>query len=566
MHHHLSLRSKLIIMLSVMASLFLVALDQTIIATALGKIVEEFNAYESLSWIVTAYLLTTTVTVPIAGKLSDLFGRKLILLIGVAIFGVGSLASGLAGDINQLVLARAFQGIGGGIITANAFTIVGDLFAARERGRWQGLIGAVFGISSVIGPLLGGWLTDGHGLFGITTDWRWTFYINVPVAIVAFALIAIFSPTLKHALRPKIDYIGAAFLTVALAVLVLAVDNTEAIFKDVMDNLGLSLTGLRVIMGSVVAAAIALFVWAERRADQPVLPLRFFENKNYVRIMVVATLFGAGFMGSILYLTQFNQQVFGASPTESGLMLLPMVGGLMLAAIGSGQIISRIGKYKIFMQVGIVLATTMVALLTLLTPETPYWHEAVTMTFLGFGLGLVMPVMNLAIQNEFEQKDLGVATSSVQLFRGLGSTIGIAIFGAMLTSGLANNLTDIQNDPFIRQLSQNPQVTEKIGSLDDSNTLLNLNAPDVKKQLKEGAHKSIRTSDQLPDAAKQVAIKTFDKNQSQYADKITHAFSKSLQRIFIVSAVLMGLAAVFVFSVKERELKSASPEATPGEM
>lgn len=565
MHHHLSLRSKLIIMLSVMASLFLVALDQTIIATALSKIVEEFNSYESLSWIVTAYLLTTTVTVPIAGKLSDLFGRKVILLIGVAIFGVGSLASGLAGDINQLVLARAFQGIGGGIITANAFTIVGDLFAARERGRWQGLIGAVFGISSVIGPLLGGWLTDGHGIFGVTTDWRWTFYINVPVAILAFALIAIFSPTLKHALKPKVDYIGAVFLTIALATLVLAVDNTEMIFKDVMDTFGLSLAGLRVIMGIIVASAVALFVWAERRAGQPILPLRFFENKNYLRVMVVATLFGAGFMGSILYLTQFNQQVFGASPTDSGLMLLPMVGGLMLASIGSGQIISRIGKYKIFMQVGIVIATIMVGLLATLTPESPYWHEAIMMTLLGFGLGLVMPVMNLAIQNEFEQKDLGVATSSVQLFRGLGSTIGIAVFGAMLTGGLTANLTNIQSDPFVRQLSQNKEVISKLGSLDDSNTLLNLNAPDVKRQLKENAHENIAAS-RLPAPVKSQAIKTFDKNQAAYADKITHAFSKSLQQIFIVSAVLMGLAAIVVFSIRERELKSASPDATPGEM
>lgn len=565
MHHHLSLRSKLIIMLSVMASLFLVALDQTIIATALSKIVEDFNAYESLSWIVTAYLLTTTVTVPIAGKLSDLFGRKMILLIGVAIFALGSLFSGLAGDVNQLVLARAFQGIGGGIITANAFTIVGDLFAARERGRWQGLIGAVFGISSVIGPLLGGWLTDGHGIFGVTTDWRWTFYINVPIAILAFILIVIYSPTLKHALKPKVDYIGAAFLTVALAVLVLAVDNTEVIFKDLMESLNLSLTGLRVIMGLIVATSVALFVWAERRAKQPILPLRFFENKNYLRVMLVATLFGAGFMGSILYLTQFNQQVFGASPTDSGLMLLPMVGGLMLASIGSGQIISRIGKYKIFMQVGIVIATVMVALLATLTPESPYWHEAIMMTLLGFGLGLVMPVMNLAIQNEFEQKDLGVATSSVQLFRGLGSTVGIAIFGAMLTSGLATSLTDIQNDPFVRQLSQNKEVVNKIGSLDDSNTLLNLNTPDVKEQLKETAHKNIEASP-LPPPAKSQAIKTFDTNQAGYADKITHAFSESLQRIFAISAVLMALAAVVVFTVKERELGSASSDVTPGEI
>lgn len=562
MHHHLSLRGKLIIMLSVMASLFLVALDQTIVATSLGKIVEEFNAFSSLSWIVTAYLLTTTVTVPIAGKLSDLFGRKIILLIGVAIFATGSLFSGMAGNVDQLIWARAFQGIGGGIITANAFTIVGDLFAARERGKWQGLIGAVFGISSVIGPLLGGWLTDGQSIFGLMTDWRWTFFINVPVAIVAFTMITIFSPTLKHAKRPRIDYVGAGLLTLALATLVLAVDNTEVIFGDLLDATGLSIVGLRVIMGAIVAISIGLFVHFEKKAEEPILPLRFFRNKNFKLVIGIATLFGAGFMGSILYLTQFNQQVFGATPTESGMMLLPMVGGLMLASIGSGQLISRIGKYKIFMQVGIVIAACMVALLTTLNPETPYYHEAIIMSFLGFGLGLVMPVMTIAVQNEFTQKDLGVATSSVQLFRGLGSTIGIAIFGAVLTSGIAANLTNIESDAYVKSLSSSPAV-QQIGSLHDANTLLTLNTPDIKKKISDKFEEGIAN---LPDPAQQQAREVFEKNQAAYASKVTHAFSNALQDIFITSAVLMGTAAVLVFMIKERELAKASPDATPGEI
>lgn len=561
MHHHLSLRGKLIIMLSVMASLFLVALDQTIVATALGKIVEDFNAFSSLSWIVTAYLLTTTVTVPIAGKLSDLFGRKMMLLIGVGVFGLGSLFSGMAVDIDQLIWARAFQGIGGGIITANAFTIVGDLFAARERGKWQGLLGAVFGISSVIGPLLGGWLTDNQSIFGLTTDWRWTFYINIPVALVAFVLIALFSPTLKHAKRPKIDYRGAALLTVALATMVLAVDNTEMIFSDVMDWTGISLTGLRIIMGGIVAISTALFVYVERKAEEPILPLRFFKNKNYSLIMGIATLFGAGFMGSILYLTQFNQQVFGASPTESGLMLLPMVAGIMTASIGSGQIISRIGRYKIFMQVGIVIATCMVALLTTLTPESPYHYEAILMTLLGFGLGFVMPVMNIAVQNEFEQKELGAATSSIQLFRGLGSTIGIAIFGAVLTSGITVNLTNIENDAYIASLV-NSQTAKQVGSLDDPNTLLTLNTPDIKQKITNGFEKSFAS---LHETSQEEARELFMKNQATYSYKVTHAFSRALRDIFVISAVLMASAAVLVFAIKERELAKASPDVTPGE-
>lgn len=562
MHHHLSLRGKLIIMLSVMASLFLVALDQTIVSTALGKIVEDFNAFSSLSWIVTAYLLTTTVTIPIAGKLSDLYGRKLLLLIGVSIFAIGSLFSGMSGNIDQLIWARALQGIGGGIITANAFTIVGDLFAARERGKWQGLLGAVFGISSLVGPLLGGWLTDGNTVFGLTTDWRWTFYINVPVAIAAFTMIAIFSPTLRHAKKPRIDYKGAATLTVALATLILAVDNTEVIFADFMDATGLSLTGLRVIMGTIVAVATGLFVYFERKALEPILPLRFFKNHNFRLIMGIATLFGVGFMGSILYLTQFNQQVFGATPTESGLMLLPMVAGLMAASIGSGQIISRIGKYKIFMQVGIILATIMVAMLTTLTPETPYYYEAIIMVFLGVGLGLVMPVMNLVVQSEFKQSDLGASTSSIQLFRGLGSTVGIAVFGSLLTAGIASSLTNIESNAYIQTLS-NSAAVKQIGDLSDSNTLLTLNTPDIKSKISDGFDKSVA---HLPQSVREQAAKDFNKKQNEYSSIITHAFADSIRDIFLASAVLMGVAAVMVFAIKERELATASPSATPGEM
>lgn len=548
-------------MFSVMASLFLVALDQTIVSTALGKIVEDFNAFSSLSWIVTAYLLTTTVTTPIAGKLSDLFGRRSMLLIGVAVFMLGSLFSGLAGSIDQLIWARAFQGIGGGIITANAFTIIGDLFAARERGRWQGLFGAVFGIASVVGPLLGGWLTDGNNIFGFITDWRWTFFINVPIAIVAFILIATYCPSLKHEKRPKIDFAGAGLLAVALATVVLAVDNTETTFAGLMEWAGITLTTLRIIMGVIIVASVALLVAVERRAEQPMLPITFFKNINFLKIMGIALLFGVGFMGSILYLTQFNQQVFGASPTESGLMLLPMMAGMMTASIGSGQIISRVGRYKIFMQVGIVIATIMIVLLATLTPETPYWHEALMMLGVGFGLGLVMPVLNIAVQNEFSQRELGVATSSVQLFRGLGSTVGIAIFGAMLTAGLTSNLTDIQNDSYVKQLQSSP-AAKQIGDLNDTNTLLTLNSPDVKVKITEQFEKSIA---KLPAPIQDKATTSFKTDQAGYSTKITHAFSNSIRILFITSAVTMGLASIFVFSLKERELGKSNPVATPGE-
>lgn len=563
MNHHLTLRSKIIIMVSVMAAMLLVALDQTIIATALGKIVEEFNAFDSLSWVITAYLLTTTITVPIAGKLSDLFGRRLFLLIGVAIFTIGSLLSGTSGSITELVAWRALQGIGGGIITANAFTIVGDLFAARERGRWQGLIGAVFGFSSLVGPLLGGWLTDGQPILGMITDWRWTFFINVPVGIAAFIVIRVVSPPLKHERKAKVDYIGAALLTVILGVMILAVDNTDTIFSGLLQSTGWSLTGLRIGMYSVVALAIAGFIAVENKVEEPILPPAFFKNRNYVILITVAMFFGAAFLGSIIYLTQFNQQVFGASPTQSGLMLLPMVGGLMLSSIGSGQLISRIGKYKVFMQVGFIVATLGMLFLSTLNADSSYAYEAVIMVAMGLGMGVAMPTLNLAIQNEFALKDLGVATSSNQLFRSLGSTIGTAAFGALLTAGVVTGLGNIESSSYVQTLSKSSEV-QKIGDLGNANTILSLNMPDLKKVVLDQGNKGIDESG-LPAAVAQKAKDTLKANQDSFSKTVTHAFASSLQFIFLVAAIFTALATVLVFMLKERVLKSARPEDTPAE-
>jgi len=562
MHHHLSLRSKMIIMLSVMASLFLVALDQTIISTSLGKIVEEFNAFSALGWVVTAYLITTTVTVPIAGKLSDLFGRRKLLLIGIIIFVAGSLMGGMSGDINQLILWRAFQGIGGGIITANAFAIVGDLFAARERGKWQGLIGAVFGVSSVVGPLLGGYLADSSNFLGLATNWRWTLFINIPIGIAAFIVIAIFCPALKHDKHPKVDYAGAALLAVALATLVLAIDNTETIFANLLSSTGLTIVGLRVIMFSIVAVSLAAFIAVEKRAKEPILPTYFFKNCNFVLIMVIATLFGSAFMGSILYLTQFNQQVFSATPTESGLMLLPMMAGMMFASIGSGQLISRSGKYKIFLQVGFTMATISIFCLTFLTPDSQYLFEAIVMVFLGMGMGVVMPVINLAVQNEFSQQDLGAATSSSQLFRSLGSTIGVAVFGSILTASIVTGLGDMSNNAYVQTLSKNP-VASKIGNFNDTNTLLNLNMPDIKKKINQ---QSAEAFAKLPQSISQKAEKAFKAQQDEFSSIVVQAYSDGMHVIFMSAAGLMAIATIITFGIKEKILRSAKPTDTPGEL
>lgn len=553
-------------MISVMASLFLVALDQTIISTALGKIVEDFNAYSSLTWVVTAYLITTTITTPIAGKFSDLFGRRIMILIGVTIFTVGSLLSGTSGDINQLIMWRALQGIGGGIITANAFTIVGDLFAARERGKWQGIIGGVFGIASVIGPLLGGFLTESHHVLNLTTDWRWTFFINVPIGIAAFVVIAIFCPPLKHENKPRVDFVGAGLLAVILATIVLAVDNTDKIFADLLSSTHMSVTTLRIIMTAVVLVGIALFIQVERKVKEPILRLSFFENRNFIVLTLIAMSVGAGMLGSILYLTQFNQQVFAASPTTSGLMLMPMIMGLVAASIGTGALVSKTGKYKRFMILGFVIATISMATLSLLTPSSSFMEEAIMTFFVGMGIGIGMPLMTIAIQNEFEQKDLGVATSSNQLFRGLGSTVGVAVFGSMLTMGITSSIGDMSHDAYIQTLKQSPAASQILGSnVNDPNTLLTLNMPDTKQKITDGFNASL-TKVSMPQPVKDAAKKDFATKQTAYNDKVTKAFSDSMHTIFITTAGIMFAALLISLALKERTLQAASPEATPSEI
>ena len=486
------MRQKVLVMIAVMTGLFLVALDQTIISTALGKIVEEFNSFSSLSWVVTSYLLTSTVTVPLAGKFSDIFGRRPVLMIGVALFTITSLLSGSSQNIEQLILYRALQGIGGGIIMANAFTIVGDLFSPRERGKWQGLIGAVFGLSSVIGPLLGGFLTDPHLIAGLTTSWRWTFWINVPLGILSFLIIARYTPQIKHDHKPKIDYLGAGFLTLALSSLVLAVDSTEKVFAGMIDA-GLSFSAIKLGLYIIAVVAAAAFVLAERRAEEPIIPLSFFKNRTFTTAMIVALLFGAAFLGAILYLTQFNQQVFGADATDAGLMLLPMILGLSITAALVGQLVTKTGKYKLPLIIGFSVATVGMFALTLLTPTSPYWHEAIIMVFVGAGLGSGMPVLNIAVQNEFTQRDLGAATSSNQLFRSLGSTLGVAVLGSLLTAGVTTNLGNLNQDSYIQQLKSQPGASQLVENV-NADTALTLNTVDVRNQITSGIDKGLAAS------------------------------------------------------------------------
>lgn len=417
----------------------------------------------------------------------------------------------------------------------------------------------MFGISSVVGPLLGGYLTDAHTIVGVTTDWRWTFFINVPIGIIATAVIARYCPAIRHDSKHAPDYLGAAFITIALASLVLAVDNTETIFKGVIDA-GYNVELIKGFLASVAAAAAIAFIAVERRAKQPIISLDFFKNRTFTLMVSSMLLFGAAFLGAILYLTQFNQQVFGASASEAGLMLLPMVAGLMTASIGTGQIVARVGKYKRFIMTGFALATVgMLSLLTL-TPDSPYWHEAIIMAFTGFGLGMSMPILNLAVQNEFEQKDLGSATASVQLFRGLGSTMGTALMSGILTAGVMSSIAAPEDIPYIQSLKQSPQSSKMLEGDITADSLLQINAQ--KDTIREGAEQSFS---KIPSENVQQKVRDdFIAQQNDFSKTVIDAFTKSLHRIFLVSAILMALAFVIVSFVKERPLRSGmSP--TPGE-
>lgn len=552
-------RQKVVVMIAVMCALFLVALDQTIVSTALASIVREFKSFSSLGFIVTAYLLTTTITVPLAGKMSDMFGRRPVLITGVAIFTIGSFLSGISPSVEWLIAWRALQGVGGGIITSQAFTIVGDLFSPRERGRWQGFTGAVFGMASVIGPLLGGWLTDGQHLLGATTDWRWTFFINVPIGVIAAIVIFMNLPNIKHSTRHHPDWWGAAFVSIALAAIVLAVDNTKVIFKFLTDT-GVELGFIQGTLWVIALIAGAAFIAVERRARQPILPLRFFRNNTYALLTIATLLFGAAFMGSILYLTQFNQQVYGATASQAGLMLLPMVGGMMISSISTGQLVSKLGRYKAFIITGFVLATLSILSLITLQPDSPYWQEAIIMAVTGLGLGMAMPILTLAIQNEFEQKDLGAVTSSTQLFRGLGQTVGTAVLSGMLTAGILSAVGNPNDIPYIQTIKQSPAASSMVSGDIDADTLLQINAS--KSEISDGANASFS---QIPvPQIREAAEAQFNKEQTQFSDDIINAFTDSLHHIFMTSSLLMAIALVVVAFLPNKQLRS-SKNQTPGE-
>ncbi|MER6463717.1 MFS transporter [Streptomyces sp. NPDC001288] len=421
----LGARRTRLVFCGLMLALLLAALDQMIVATALPRIVGELHGLDKMSWAITAYLLTSTIGLPLYGKLGDLVGRKSVFQFAILVFVIGSALAGRAQSMDQLIAFRAVQGVGAGGLMIGVQAIIADIVPPRQRGRFMGLIGAAFGLASVAGPLLGGYFTD-H------LSWRWCFYVNVPFGLVTLAVVTAVLKLPKPATRARFDVLGALLLGAASTCLVLLTSwgGTEYAW------------GSRVILGlgAGAVAAAALFLFAERRAAEPLIPLRLFRDSVFTVTGLVGLVIGVALFGAASYLPTFLQMVDGASATESGLLMLPMMGGIVGASIIAGQLISHTGHYRIYPVLGGALSALGMWLLSRLAVDTPRWEYSVWMAVLGAGIGMVMPVLVLAVQNSVRPADLGTATSANNYFRQIGGSVGAAVFGTLFADRLTGAL------------------------------------------------------------------------------------------------------------------------------
>jgi EmrB/QacA subfamily drug resistance transporter len=547
----LSQRQKLEILGAVLLGLFLVALDQTIVGTALPRIVTDLGGNDLYTWVVTIYLLTSTITVPFYGKLSDLYGRRPMLMIGISLFLLGSVLSGLSQEMWQLITFRGIQGLGAGALFPIALAVIGDLFTPAERGKYQGLFGAVFGISFLIGPWLGGFLTD-------NVSWHWIFFVNVPIGIVSLAVIWRLLPTIRRSGASRnLDYLGALVFTVAIGFLLVGLTNKQA--GDWGD----------LVVGGFIAIGLVLstvFVLVEARAKEPIVPLDLWRNRTYVSSIVSTFLVSFGFFGAIIFLPRWFQVVRGESATSSGYLIFPMLIGLIGSSIIAGWLVSRTGRYKAIVLAGLVSMTTGIALMTQLRADTSYPALFAWMFVAGLGIGPTLSVFTIIVQNAVPFAKLGVATSNLTFFRQIGGSVGLAIAGTWFGQALTDKLPS-QTDPVFGSMAASAPEAAR-AQVEMMHSLFNQaiqsgQGIDLNNQTGVGQSFGEAILHQVP-AAAQAFVQPF---VPQFDQAFNNAMSLAIAETFwigVVTTAFAFVAALFMRELPLRRTMGAPAPATAG--